>query len=580
MTARRIRTVVGMLLVGLLLVGAAPAGVRGAKPDPKVVVVVGPVGGLTDSYRRWAREGAAEARRWTRDVVEIYSPDATWPRVKAALQGASVVVYLGHGNGFPSPYGTKLRPSVQDGLGLNPVDGRGDATHQYFGESVIASQVRLAPGAVVLLFHLCYASGNSEPGVPEGSEAVARQRVDNYAAGFLAAGAAAVAADAYASPVAYLRMLLGERKSARTAWDRAPTANGNVRAFASQRTRGAVALMDPQKASSGFMRSLVLTAGTPGIVPAGPVPGASTPPGGWEIVRPPQPSIAPDAFDLGAQPGTPALSGMPLAGSTVGIRLPVAVPKGVTLGTAYQLGTRWIPLDESGVSAGPPASDDPTASPGPETATEPALVARESSASLVDVLPATVSGSDVTAAAVTLPGASGRYRLEVTLHDRDGVALPYAVQSSIPGVVVHVGGPGAAWLDAPPTLSVAAGTLTSLQVVATNGEATGWGGCAPPARPLGLDGETTCPAVRLVGRWVAITGRGTAPPISRELVVPAATAQTTWLSGSVPAQPGTYLLVASLERSSGAGSPQVLGRPIAIIVQVIGEPLVPTPPGF
>ena len=83
---------------------------RGATPDPRVVLVVGPVGSLTETYRRWAREGAAEARRWTNDVVEIYSPDATWPRVRAALQGASVVVYLGHGNGFPSPYGTKLRP--------------------------------------------------------------------------------------------------------------------------------------------------------------------------------------------------------------------------------------------------------------------------------------------------------------------------------------------------------------------------------------------------------------------------------------------------------------------------------------
>ena len=160
---------------------------------------------------------------------------------------------------------------MQDGFGLNPVAGRGDATHQYFGESVIAEQVRLAPGAVVLLFHLCYASGLAEPGVPEGAEATARQRVDNFAAGFLAAGAAAVAADAYASPVPYLRTLLGQRKSARTAWDRAPTANGNVRAFASERTRGAIALMDPEKPTSGFTAIAGPRRGQRrGIVPAGP----------------------------------------------------------------------------------------------------------------------------------------------------------------------------------------------------------------------------------------------------------------------------------------------------------------------
>ena len=67
----------------------------------------------------------------------------------------------------------------------------------------------------------------------------------------------------------------------------------------------------------------------------------------------------------------------------------------------------------------------------------------------------------------------------MTLHDADGVALPYAVQAAIPGLVVRVGGPGAAWLDAPPALALVSGTLASLQVVATNGEATP----GAPARP-------------------------------------------------------------------------------------------------
>ncbi len=578
MTARLVRTLGALLLVGLLLVGQAPAYARGASPAPRVVIVVGPVGAMTDSYRRWAREGAAEARRWTSDVVEVYSPDATWPRVRAALQGASVVIYLGHGNGFPSPYGTKLRPAVQDGFGLNPVAGRGDFTHQYFGEGVVAQQVRLAPGAVVLLFHLCYASGLAEPGVPEGVEATARQRVDNYAAGFLAAGASAVVADAYASPVPYLRVLLGEGKSARTAWDRSPTANDNVRSFASDRTKGAVALMDPERASSGFERSLVLAAGSAGIVPAGPVPGASTPPGGWELVLPPQPSVAPDAFDLGAVPGTPSLAGMPLAASTVDLHLPVTVPPGVTLGSAYRLGTRWVPLDEAGVTADPVPGTDPAASPAPGETGEPALVARESGASLVDVVPATIAGGAVHGA-VALPPATGRYRLEVTLHDAAGVALPYAVQASIPGVVVHVGGPGAAWLDAPPSLAVNASTHTSVQVVVTNGEASAWGGCAPEPRTLGPDVGAVCPTVRLVGRWVALEGTGTAAPMSLDLDVPAATARMTWLSGRVPAEPGTYLLVASLERSSGGRAPEVLGRPTTVTVLVTATPLVPAPTG-
>ncbi len=280
----------------------------------------------------------------------------------------------------------------------------------------------------------------------------------------------------------------------------------------------------------------------------------------------PQPSHAPDAFDLGARPEAPAIEGMPLAGSTIGLGLPVDVPAGVTLGTAYRLGTRWIPLDEAALPVEPEA-DDVTA-----------LVARESAASLVDVRPATVAGPRL-AALVPLPAAAGRYRLEVTIHDADGVALRYEVQASIPAVVVHVGGPGAAWLDAPPALFVTAGTLTSIRVLVTNGEAEPWGTCAPVARRFGPDDAGACPVVRLVGRWIAVGGSGAAVPMSHVLAQPAASAQAEWLAGPVPSEPGTYLLVASLERAIGTGPPQVLGRPATIIVAVMAAPLVPTPPG-
>ena len=42
--------------------------------------------------------------------MKVYSPNATWSAVKAALQGASIVVYMGHGNGFPSPYSYDAEP--------------------------------------------------------------------------------------------------------------------------------------------------------------------------------------------------------------------------------------------------------------------------------------------------------------------------------------------------------------------------------------------------------------------------------------------------------------------------------------
>ncbi len=264
-------------LVATGMIVSEPAQVAAASlSHAKVVVIVGPVGSLTDAYRAWGHAGADEARRWTDDVTEVFSPDATWPRVKAALQGASLVIYLGHGNGFPSPYGSQLRPSVQDGLGLNPVAGAGDDAHQYFGEGPIAASVHLAPGAVVLLHNLCYASGAGEPGMANPSLDVAQQRVDNFGAGWIAAGASAVVAEGHSEPAYYVRALLRDRLSPEAAWRASPSSHGNVIASASVRTPGAAVLLDPDQPTSGYYRSLVTKAGA--SAPAARGPGVGTSP--------------------------------------------------------------------------------------------------------------------------------------------------------------------------------------------------------------------------------------------------------------------------------------------------------------
>ena len=219
----------------------APVSALAASPStgvPKVVLIVGPSGAATDRYRSEARAAASVARRYTPDVTEIYSPNATWPAVKDALQGASVVVYMGHGNGWPSPYRNTLYPPSQNGFGLNPTAGSGDTAHQYFGEGPIAQSIRLAPNAVVLLNHLCYASGNSEPGLAEGPLSMAKQRVDNFAAGFVKAGAAAVVAEAYDDPNHMVRAVLSGRGGIESAWRHAPSANGNTFTMASFGVRG------------------------------------------------------------------------------------------------------------------------------------------------------------------------------------------------------------------------------------------------------------------------------------------------------------------------------------------------------
>ena len=101
--------------------------------------------------------------------TEVYSPNATWPAVRKALKGASLVIYMGHGNGYPSRYRDSLYPPTQNGFGLNPQAGTNDDTsHQYFGESQGRERSSSRPDAVVLLNHLCYASGLSEPGLARG----------------------------------------------------------------------------------------------------------------------------------------------------------------------------------------------------------------------------------------------------------------------------------------------------------------------------------------------------------------------------------------------------------------------------
>ena len=159
------------MLTSLVVAGLAAPAMAAARAEavPKVVVIVGPSGAATNRYRSEARAAASLARRYTSDVTELYSPNATWPRVRKALQDASLVIYMGHGNGWPSRYRDALYTPTQNGFGLNPAPEGDDHQHQYFGEARIAEGVRLAKNAVVLLNHLCYASGNTEPGVAEGT---------------------------------------------------------------------------------------------------------------------------------------------------------------------------------------------------------------------------------------------------------------------------------------------------------------------------------------------------------------------------------------------------------------------------
>jgi hypothetical protein len=141
------------------------------------------------------------------DVRRVFFPNATWENVLAEVQGASLVAYLGHGYGFPSNTIT-LTERRQDGMGLNPYDGSGPAEVQYYGATAIRDGIRLAPHAVVILMHGCYTAGNGELGTPIPAIDVARERVDNYASGWLAVGAGAVFGFQWGTRVNYSAALM------------------------------------------------------------------------------------------------------------------------------------------------------------------------------------------------------------------------------------------------------------------------------------------------------------------------------------------------------------------------------------
>lgn len=213
-----------LLLNGLLVVAATPAPASAA--SPKVAIIVGPVGGLTSTYRGYANEVASSATAAGATVVKAYSPSATWANVKAAVNGASVVVYFGHGNGYPNPYGSTELTDRSNGWGLNRTTSNGDAdnwstTMVYCGEKALLGTLTSSDGAAqweycggrtntdgitpAAGFTMVYGQAHYAPGFGERYKesdplttlSEAQQRVRHYSYPVLKLGARAYLATAY-----------------------------------------------------------------------------------------------------------------------------------------------------------------------------------------------------------------------------------------------------------------------------------------------------------------------------------------------------------------------------------------------
>ena len=225
--------------VSLLVPAASPAAAAGEK----VVIIVGPVGGMTDGYRSSANRVADAATAAGAAVTKVYSPNATWANVRTAVNGADVIVYFGHGNGYPNPYtiGTEYTDRV-NGWGLNRTTSGGDADDWstkmvYCGEKALLGTLTSSDGSAqwsycggktntdgispAANFTMVYAQAHYAPGfgeryvksTPLTTRSEAQQRVRNYSTPMLRKGGTYIAT-AYSDAHDIVRRVLTQPNTA------------------------------------------------------------------------------------------------------------------------------------------------------------------------------------------------------------------------------------------------------------------------------------------------------------------------------------------------------------------------------
>ena len=83
----------------------------------------------------------------------------------ANIQGANLVVDMGHGYGWPSPYPSVTRTRRMASVFRIQTTRASVNQTKYYGGNWIRGNWILAPDAIVVLNHMCYTAGNGEPGM-------------------------------------------------------------------------------------------------------------------------------------------------------------------------------------------------------------------------------------------------------------------------------------------------------------------------------------------------------------------------------------------------------------------------------
>ncbi|MDQ6682897.1 MAG: cell wall-binding repeat-containing protein [Chloroflexota bacterium] len=208
-----VATFVAAALLAAGLMAGTPATGRAA--GPKVAILVGPTAITDSTYLPFATNIAAAARAAGATVDMRYC--ATPADALAATAGASIIVYLGHGSGYPNPYSAVLDPNVTNGWGLrNPAvawagrtAGCTDRVLKYYGESWVGANVKPAAGFAMIYSNACYAPGAGEnEAASPASEQTALARVAYYSRTILRMGGTYYATDLWQGSAKLTQLLL------------------------------------------------------------------------------------------------------------------------------------------------------------------------------------------------------------------------------------------------------------------------------------------------------------------------------------------------------------------------------------
>ena len=215
---------------------------------PKVVIIVGATHGATADVSRPTPTPRTPRRSSTRpNVVKVYSPNATWSKVKAAVdrrdRSSSTWATATAGRARTR---TTRKYTTKDGFGLNATAGNGDYNNKYYGEPYVddarprPERDRPAPPPVLRVGQLA-------------SRATPSRRVDRRQAARrqlrrrLPQGRrSAVIADGHTGAAYYLRGLFTTHQTiALAVAERARTTTATSSASRRRATPGATVYMDP-----------------------------------------------------------------------------------------------------------------------------------------------------------------------------------------------------------------------------------------------------------------------------------------------------------------------------------------------